>query len=171
MSESITKCLNEWNATIEALGQGKQSILIRKYGTNVDEFLLFPTVSYALKDNYLDSFQEDYKDFVRENALPNKKDSKFEVKYYAKVEKVVEKPSTRIGSLNNYHIWTRNHVKSYLGNSKAQVWILRVYELENPQYLNRTRGMRYANVDMEVKLDNLKPVLSDSEFESILKGI
>lgn len=171
MSESITKCLNEWNVTIEALGQGKQSILIRKYGTNVDEFLLFPTVSYALKDNYLDSFQEDYKDFVRENALPNKKDSKFEVKYYAKVEKVVEKPSTRIGSLNNYHIWTRNHVKSYLGNSKAQVWILRVYELESPQYLNRTRGMRYANVDMEVKLDDLKPVLSDSEFESILKGI
>lgn len=171
MSESITKCLNEWNATIEALGQGKQSILIRKYGTNVDDFLLFPTVSYALKDNYLDSFQEDYKDFVRENALPNKKDSKFEVKYYAKVEKVVEKPSTRIGSLNNYHIWTRDHVKSYLGNSKAQVWILRVYELESPQYLNRTRGMRYVNVDMEVKLDNLKPVLSDSEFESILKGI
>ncbi|MFR8879610.1 MAG: DUF1802 family protein [Methanobrevibacter smithii] len=171
MSESITKCLNEWNATIEALGQGKQSILIRKYGTNVDDFLLFPTVSYALKDNYLDSFQEDYKDFVRENALPNKKNSKFEVKYYAKVEKVVEKPSTRIGSLNNYHIWTRDHVKSYLGNSKAQVWILRVYELESLQYLNRTRGMRYANVDMEVKLDNLKPVLSDSEFESILKGI
>lgn len=171
MSESITKCLNEWNATIEALGQGKQSILIRKYGTNVDDFLLFPTVSYALKDNYLDSFQEDYKDFVRENALPNKKDSKFEVKYYAKVEKVVEKSSTRIGSLNNYHIWTRDHVKSYLGNSKAQVWILRVYELESPQYLNRTREMRYANVDMEVKLDDLKPVLSDSEFESILKGI
>ena len=26
----ITKCLNEWNATIEALGQGKQTILIRK---------------------------------------------------------------------------------------------------------------------------------------------
>ena len=24
----ITKCINEWNATIEALGQGKQTILI-----------------------------------------------------------------------------------------------------------------------------------------------
>ena len=54
MVETITKCLNEWNATIEALGRGKQSILIRKYGTNVNEFLLYPTVSYALKDNYLD---------------------------------------------------------------------------------------------------------------------
>ena len=171
MVETITKCLNEWNATIEALGRGKQSILIRKYGTNVNEFLLYPTVSYALKDNYLDSFQDDYKEFVKEYSLPNKNDSKFEVKYFAKVEKVVEKPSTRIGSLNNYHIWTRDHVKSYLGSSKAQVWILRVYELDEPKYLSRTRGMRYANVDEEIILDNLKPVLSDSEFEKILKGI
>ena len=61
MVETITKCLNEWNATIEALGQGKQSILIRKYGTNVNEFLLFPTVSYALKDDYLESFQRYHK--------------------------------------------------------------------------------------------------------------
>lgn len=171
MIKTITKCLNEWNATIEALGQGKQSILIRKYGTNVNEFLLFPTVSYVLKDDYLESFQEDYKDFVKENSLPNKKDSEFEVKYYAKVEKVVEKPSTRIGSLNDYHIWTRDHVKSYLENSKAQIWILRVYELEEPKFLQRTRGMRYANVNEEIPLDNLKPVLSDSEFEKILKGI
>ena len=171
MFETITKCLNEWNATIEALGQGKQSILIRKYSTNVNEFLLYPTVSYALKDNYLNSFQEDCKDFVKEYSLPNKKDDKFEVKYYAKVEKVVEKPSTRIGALNDYHIWTRDHVKSYLGNSKAQVWILRVYELDESKYLSRTRGMRYANVDDEVSLDNLKPVLSDNEFKKILKGI
>lgn len=171
MAESITKCLNEWNATIEALGQGKQSILIRKYGTNVNKFLLYPTVSYALKDDYLDSFQEDYKDFVKDNSLPNKKNSKFEVKYFARVEKIVEKPSSRIGALNDYHIWTRDHVKSYLGTSKAQIWILRVYELDKPKFLERTRGMKYANVSEEVQLNNLKPVLSDSEFEKILKGI
>ena len=57
MSE-ITKCLNEWNATVEALGQGKQSILIRKYNTSLKEFLLYPTVSYANKDNYLESFSD-----------------------------------------------------------------------------------------------------------------
>ena len=171
MAETITKCLNEWNATIEALGQGKQSILIRKYGTNVTDFLLYPTVSYALKDDYLDSFQEDYKDFVKNNTYPNKKDSKIEVKYYAKVEKVVEKSSSRIGTLNNYHIWTGDHVKSYLGNSKAQIWILRVYELDEPQYLTRTRGMKYANVDKEISIENLKPILSDDDFEKIIKGI
>ena len=35
----------------------------------LNEFLLYPTVSYALKDDYLDSFQEDYKDFVKENTF------------------------------------------------------------------------------------------------------
>ena len=93
----ITKCLNEWNATIEALGQGKQTILIRKYGTTLKEFLLYPTVSYALKDNVLDSFQE--QDFVKSNLLPNG-DNPYEIKYYATVEDVIEKPSTRIGAFN-----------------------------------------------------------------------
>ena len=58
--ESTNKCLKEWNATIEALGQKKQSILIRTYKTNLKEFLLYPTVSYALKDDYIDSFQTFY---------------------------------------------------------------------------------------------------------------
>lgn len=38
------------NATLGALGHGKQTSLIRNYKTNINEFLLYPTVSYALKD-------------------------------------------------------------------------------------------------------------------------
>ena len=47
--ETITKCLNEWNATLEALGQGKQTILIRKYNTSVEKFLLYPTPAMPSK--------------------------------------------------------------------------------------------------------------------------
>ena len=79
--ETITKCLNEWNATIEALGQGKQTILIRKYGTTIDKFFLYPTVSYANKDNYLDNFEKKYQTFVEKNAFPNKDNNKTEIKY------------------------------------------------------------------------------------------
>jgi len=43
--DEITKCINEWNATIEALGQGKQTVLIRKINTTQKEFLLYPTIS------------------------------------------------------------------------------------------------------------------------------
>ena len=166
----ITKCLNEWNATIEALGQGKQTILIRKYGTTLNEFLLYPTVSYANKDDILDSFQGKYQDFVKDNLLPAGEDKKYAVKYYAKVEEVIEKSSARIGAFNKFHIWTRNHVKNYLGRKEAKIWILRVYELDEPQMLKRSNGMLYANVDTPVKLEG-KPVLSDTEFEKIKEDI
>ena len=157
----ITKCLNEWNATLEALGQGKQTILIRKYGTTLNEFLLFPTVSYANKDNVLNSFQD--KEFAKDNLLPKGVNGAYEVKYYASVDSVFEKPSTRIGAFNKFHIWTRDHVKSYLGRGNAYIWILRVYELDEPQILKRNRGMRFANVDSPVKLEG-RPVIGDREF-------
>jgi len=82
------------------------------------------------------------------------------------VEKVIEKPSSRIGTLNKYHIWTNEHVKSYLGSGKAYVWVLRVYELEKPVMVDRTKGLLYANVSEEVPLEG-KPVLSDPEFLKI----
>lgn len=166
MSE-ITKCLNEWNATLEALGQGKQTILIRKYGTTLNEFLLYPTVSYANKEDILDSFQD--KEFVKNNLLPNGDDG-YKVKYYATVEEVIDKPSTRIGSFNKFHIWTRDHVKNYLGRKEAKIWILRVYKLDKPQILKRNMGMIYANVDKSIKLEG-KPVIPDDEFNKLKEDI
>ena len=165
---AITKCLNEWNATIEALGQGKQTILIRKYNTSLKEFLLYPTISYAKKDDVLDSFSD--KEFAKENLLPEGEDGAFKVKYYATVEEIIEKPSTRIGAFNKFHIWTRDHVKSYLGKKPAQIWILRVYKLDEPQILKRSNGMLYANVNKPVKLEGT-PVISDDEFNKIKNDI
>ncbi|MCK9151541.1 DUF1802 family protein [Methanobacterium alcaliphilum] len=167
----ITKCLNEWNATLEALGQGQQSILIRNYKTIVEDFLLFPTVSYLNNENFLESFQDKYKLFVQENAHPQKNDSKTLVKYYAKVEDVLEKPANRIGGLNKYHIWTNEHVRSYLNSSKAYVWLLRVYELKEPVWTERTRGMVFANTTEEISLEGIIPVLSDDEFNQIQSEI
>lgn len=164
----ITKCLNEWNATIEALGQGKQTILIRKYGTTLDEFLLYPTISYANKDDILDSFQD--KEFVKNNLLPAGENRTYEVKYYATVEEIIEKPSTRIGTFNKFHIWTRDHVKNFLGRKEAKIWILRVYKLNEPQMLKRSNGMVYANVNKPVKLEG-KPVISDAEFAKLKEEI
>lgn len=164
----ITKCINEWNATIEALGQGKQTILIRKYNTTLKEFLLYPTVSYASKDNVFDSFQD--KEFVKNNLLPNGENRTYEVKYYAHVEEVLEKSSARIGAFNNFHIWTREHVKNYLGRSQAKIWILRVYKLDEPHYLKRSNGMLYANVESPVELKGT-PVIPDNEFNKLKEDI
>lgn len=167
----ITKCLNDWNATVEALGLGKQTILIRKTGTTLKEFLLYPTVSYANKDDYLDSFKESEKEFVKKYTLPDADGKKYEVKYYATVEDVFETPVSRIGKFNNYHIWTKKHVSGYFNTSKANIWLLRVYKLDKPVYLGRTRGMVFANTDKEVELNYSKPVISDKKFDKLKEEI
>jgi hypothetical protein len=114
----------------------------------------------------LDSFQGKYQGFVKDNLLPDAENKKYAVKYYATVESVLEKSSSIIDAYNKFHIWTRSHVKNYLGRKPAQIWILRVYELDKPQMLKRSNGMLYANVDKPVKLEG-KPVLSDNEFKKI----
>lgn len=168
--EEITKCLNEWNATIEALGCGKQSILIRKYNTTLNKFLLYPTISYANNEDILESFKTDYKNFAKSNLLPKFENRIFEVKYYAEVDEVIEVPSSKIKDFDKFHIWTNDHVKSYLDRKSAKIWILRIYKLNKPQMLERSYAMIYANVDKPVKLEG-KPVIPDYEFNKLKEEI
>lgn len=107
---------------------------------------------------------------MKDNLLPDGENRTYEVKYYAIVEEVIEKSSTRIGAFNKFHIWTRDYVKNYLGRKEAKIWILRVYELDKPQMLKRSNGMLYANVDKPVKLEG-KPVIADDEFNRLKEEI
>jgi len=168
---NITKCLNDWNATVEALGQGFQTLLIRKNLTTSKEFLLYPTVSYAKKDNYLNSFKPSMHDFVINNSLPNNEGKAYEVKYYAKMEEIFETPVSKLGKFNDYHIWTKKHVSDYFNTKNAKIWLLRVYELKEPLFLKRTPGMVFANVNREVELDYKNPIISDEDFLKLKEEI
>lgn len=102
---------------------------------------------------------------MKDNLLPVGENRTYELKYYATVEEVIEKSSARIGAFNNFHIWTRDHVKNYLGRKEAKIWILRVYELDETQMLKRSNGMSYANVNKPVKLEGT-PVIPDMSLTS-----
>ena len=93
------------------------------------------------------------------------------MKYYAKIVSIVKKDLNQINRLSKYHIWTDEHVKSYLSGKKAYIWVLRVYKLKEPAMSERTRGLRYANLFEELPLDGIEPVLNDSEFYAILNDI
>lgn len=165
------KCLKEWNATIEALGQGKQTILIRNYKTYLKGFLLYPTVNYALNDDYLESFQQKNQQFVEKNALPEKNGNKVLIKYFTILENIKEKPISEIPS-DKYFIWTKEHVKSYLNGKKAFIWVLRVYKLKEPYWAEPTPGaVRYANIRDEVSLENMLPSINEKEYSKILRDI
>lgn len=92
---------------------------------------MYPTVSYANKDSYLESFQNKHQLFVEEHALPKKEGDKVEINYYATLEKLAEKSVQSTSRLQKFYVWTLEHVKSYLKGQKAYVWALRVYELKS----------------------------------------
>lgn len=162
------ECVKEWQATIEALGQGKQTIFIRVYPTRKDGFLLYPTKNYTIKDTYLQGFKKENHDFVESNSQSG---SGIEIKYYADCVDVIELPLNKLRSLNKFHIWTTDHVKSYIKNRKAYLWILRVYELESPENVTTATGQIYAKINKNIDLTNMKPVLTDQEFNDSSKKI
>jgi hypothetical protein len=170
--KKMKKALKEWNATIEALGQGKQTILIRKYGTINEEFLLYPTVSYTLKNSYISSFKEEHQAFVKEHSFPKKNGDKVEIKYYAKCENIVKMPFNKVKKLKNYYIWTPKHVEYYLKNNNAFVWVLRVYKLKNPFMAESAIGpINFANLKKGPSTRESTPVIDDKNFKKILKHI
>ncbi len=163
--KATEKCLIESNAIVEALGQGKQTILVRNYQNTLKEFLLYPDVTYLENEKYLDSFKDH--SFVQENSKPKEEGPEYEVKYFATVEEEIEKPASVMDDLSKYHIWTTNHVNDYINSDKTYVWLLRIYKLKEPVVTNRTNGMVYANTDIEISVDDIEPVLSDAEFNKI----
>jgi hypothetical protein len=169
--KTIQDCLLEKNATVEALGQGKQSILIRNYQNTLKEFLLYPNIEYLDDDNYLNSFQDKHHSFVEKNSKPDQEGPEFEVKYYATVEEEIEKPADSIEDINKHHIWTDDYVNDYMNADTTYVWLLRVYKLKEPVVMKRTNGMVYADLDEPISVDDIEPVLSDAEFDKLKKSL
>ena len=170
--EKISKSLKEWNAVVEALGRGKQSIIIRKYGTKNKEFFLNPTLKYALKDDYLKSFQNKHQQFVEKYKYPEKENDKVVIKYFAICEEIIEKSSNRIGSLKNQYIWNPDHIHEYLKGRDAYIWLLRVYKLKKSHNIESTpNAIIFANLKEHISVSGAKPVLNDKEFKKILKTI
>lgn len=170
MEKKISKGLKEWNVIIEALGRGKQIILIRSYKTSIKSFVLYPTESYTKKEGYLDNFQIKHQTFVQKHAIPNKKEGEIPIKYHATIEKIVKISNPNFNLLEKFSIWNSKHIKSYLKNKEAFIWILRVYKLKKSKMIEPALGMRYSNLDY-IDVSNSKPILNSTEFEKIITKI
>ena len=128
-------------------------------------------MTYTTNEDYLKSFQDKYQSFVQENALPSKNEDKVLIKYFAIVEKIFEKPISRIPS-DKHYIWTRSHIRSYINGKTAFVWLLRVYKLKDPYWAEPTPyAIRYANLKEKVSIEDKKPVLSDEVFLDLINNL
>lgn len=168
MSRYINNCMNEWNVLIEALGQGKQSVLFKKYKSKQDNFLLYPTITYANKKHTLNGFKQKHEEFVKDNLYPTREDKKYEVKYYAEVKDIINIPFIKLINYNYLSIVTTRFIAQELSQNNIYLWLLRVYKLDQPLMLERSPGKLYSHIkDCKIDVENLEPVLSDKEFERI----
>jgi len=87
------------------------------------------------------------------------------------VEKILERPPRIIPS-EDFYIWRRDHVKSYLNGKNVYIWVLRVYRLKKPYMADPTPGaIIYANLKEQVSLEGAEPVLTDKEFSETLEKL
>ena len=177
--EKLTRALKEWSAVVDALGQGIQTVLSRKYPPTYNKFLLYPTYGFSRRKNYLNLyFQPQYHEFVKK-SVESKEKGKTEIRYYVEVNDVIKISRSDFEKFRNllgHYIWSPEHVFNYFKDEKykeAYVWILRIYKISNPQSIeDLSRGaLTYANLPIEISTAGCTPIIDDSKFQSTIKEI
>ena len=166
------KAVKEWSAVVEALGQGKQAVLLRKYAPARRDFLLYPTYEFARRKKYLDTFQPEYRTLAK-GAVEAKKPKLTEIKYLASIVQVIRVEKADLPSLaklTGLYIWTVEHVEKYFSQAEeAFVWILKVERLGLPVSVKDLgRGaITYANLPQTISIEPRFAVLSDDALATI----
>ena len=173
----------EWASVVNALGQGKQVLILRKGGIReeggefqieYDEFFLFPTYEHQNKS---DLKPEIHKDF--EESLIKKPASELPIRYYVETAGVIhitdEKELSRFWP---YHVWSEEAVEKrfHFGRAKGLFVIaVRVFEIPTPHLIRMEPEYSGCKSWVELKrplsAQGAKPVLSESDFQSRLKLI
>lgn len=182
-----TLSLKEWAVAIEALGQGKQIITVRKGGLyeetrdfklEHDTFYLYPTYEHQKADMVKPEFHSDL-EATLVNWSPEK--TTVEIRYFAHITDDVEVlDEAKIRALGPFHIWTDNFADVRLHWKKKNplhILFARVYKLEKPLEITIDEAYKgcksWHNLLQEVPQDGFAPVLTDEEYaakrEEILK--
>ncbi len=175
--------IKEWAGVINALGQGDQIILIRKYSPDAKQFLLYPTYSYYNTDRgtperFEAKFQSKFLTLARESALSELENPGIvNLRYVFEVDKVVNIPQdTQISRLVPFMIWSAEHVATYAEKAYngLNVWIGRAKRLPVPVLAARqTSGgsiTTYKHFE-DIDIGDALSVLSESDYEKKRKEL
>ncbi|MCS6824807.1 MAG: DUF1802 family protein [Cytophagaceae bacterium] len=166
----MTVALKEWSIIVDALGKGKQSILLRKGGIREEgdefeakhkTFLLYPTI-YHEQEKFI---KPDWLPFLN-GAQYVQNAQQVLIKYYAEVAdyRMLESWDV-VAKLNAWHAWKEEVIKERFerwGN-RIHLLILQIYELPSsvkidvlPQYGGCTS---WIEIQDDIPL-NGKPVVN-----------
>jgi hypothetical protein len=175
--------LKEWDVVCEALGSGRQVIVIRKGGIaegkdglrfRHDEFVLLPTFFHQQAERVVPDAA-----FAARQAGDSGERDVVEIRHAATLvwHKVVTDRAVLPG-LRAYHILTGEEVEARFGQAPepgVQVALLRVYRLDPPlrvPWQKSFGGCRsWAEVEADLEAASRVSVLSDEKFAEIEAGL
>lgn len=169
----------EWASIVEALAQGEQILILRKGGIHEkgkkfdvahEEFFLFPTFEHQNLKDLKPAGGEYLKKIIEIKPAPNI----LPICYYCVVKNsfwISDEKALR--ELEPFHVWSWDCIKTRFdwGEEKGIFGIVvRVYRL--PETLSLENLKRYGGCRSWVELESplatnsLKPILSDSDFQT-----
>lgn len=178
-----TKALKEWAVAVQALGAGRQIVMLRKGGIREpgkefrvehEELLLYPTYDHQRTD----LLQPEHQAFL-EALPPGSPAAPIEIRYWAKVVRAFEVADAgRIVALAPHYLWTPEYALERLHfkpKKPLHVLAVRVFELPQshrfevrPEYL----GCRsWVELERPVPIGDLRPVLGDAEWRRELDAV
>ena len=171
--------LKEWAVAVKALSKGEQILILRKGGIHRTdkefrvvhpEFLLYPTYEHQRRELVQTTSHLDLEHTLIENENPKL----IEFSYWGKVtDKFEVSEQDVLDNIAPYHIWTSDYASKRLRWRPRQpltIALLRMYSMERPQslrVLDVYGGCKsWVELEQEVHLGEMTPVLSDEEYEA-----
>lgn len=173
-----SRILKEWGVAVEALGRGRQIVIVRKGGIHekdfdVDQggFWLFPTREHQRADLLQEPYRTDLDAYL---ARPH--DSAcVEIGYWAEATDIFEVfESEAVAALTPHTIWTNDYAQERLKwrpKKPLRIVLLRVFARSEPARIEMRPeygGCKsWINLAEEIPLGHLRPVLSDAEYAAL----
>jgi hypothetical protein len=179
MIQPVLSALKEWDVVCEALGSGRQVIVVRKGGIaegrgglkfDREEFVLLPTFFHQQAERVVPDF-----DFAAREAGAKGEREFVEIRHAATLvwHKIVTDLSI-LPRLQAFHILSPTEVEARFSQQPqpgVQVALLRVYRLDPPQQVAWQKsfgGCRsWAQVDDDLESCSRVSVLSDERFAEL----
>ncbi|HVT90417.1 MAG TPA: DUF1802 family protein [Tepidisphaeraceae bacterium] len=181
IGESLDVALKEWNVVCQALGTGRQIILLRKGGIHESSsgfelehvrFLLFPTYLHQNLKMLKPDVQADFEPHSSEPA-------RITLSFAAEVTDIIRlKYRSQIDVLDSEHIWTSPLIDmrfNYKPENPLYLLIVRAYRLA--QHVTVDNTPEYAGckswVPLETQIDvaGATPAMDDMSFKRRQRAI
>ena len=169
-SGSCEIALKEWSGICRALGDGRQTILLRKGGIAEENgvfrpefprFCLYPTLLHQVQQGLRDCAPQEFREILPGSVS---------LEFYTEIEGCWWVDQLHVvNALSDFHIWTEETVAKRFYYRMPGLWILavRVYRNEMRQIipeLPQYAGCKsWVPLDQQISLDGMLPVLNQDQ--------